>query len=57
MVAGIWLAIGHVVTSIPLFISIIGISHGRREHQDDPGLPPSAGRPHRRPRLGQLQGT
>ncbi|GGP16102.1 YccF domain-containing protein [Nonomuraea glycinis] len=25
LVAGIWLAIGHVVTSIPLFISIIGI--------------------------------
>ncbi|PZG22485.1 YccF domain-containing protein [Nonomuraea aridisoli] len=25
VVAGIWLAIGHVVTSIPLFISIIGI--------------------------------
>lgn len=28
MVAGIWLAIGHVVTSIPLFISIIGIPLG-----------------------------
>ncbi|WP_345387232.1 YccF domain-containing protein [Nonomuraea salmonea] len=26
--AGIWLAIGHVVTSIPLFISIIGIPLG-----------------------------
>ncbi|MET8000392.1 YccF domain-containing protein [Nonomuraea glycinis] len=25
LVAGIWLAIGHVVTSIPLFVSIIGI--------------------------------
>ncbi|MFI6595337.1 YccF domain-containing protein [Nonomuraea sp. NPDC050536] len=28
VVAGIWLAIGHVVTSIPLFISIIGIPLG-----------------------------
>jgi uncharacterized membrane protein YccF (DUF307 family) len=28
LVAGIWLAIGHVVTSIPLFISIIGIPMG-----------------------------
>jgi uncharacterized membrane protein YccF (DUF307 family) len=28
VVAGIWLAIGHVVTSIPLFISIIGIPMG-----------------------------
>lgn len=28
LVAGIWLAIGHVVTSIPLFISIIGIPLG-----------------------------
>ncbi|MEV5328596.1 YccF domain-containing protein [Nonomuraea sp. NPDC052634] len=26
--AGIWLAIGHVMTSIPLFISIIGIPMG-----------------------------
>ncbi|GAB2930382.1 YccF domain-containing protein [Nonomuraea fastidiosa] len=26
--AGIWLAIGHVLTSIPLFISIIGIPMG-----------------------------
>jgi uncharacterized membrane protein YccF (DUF307 family) len=26
--AGIWLAIGHVITSIPLFISIIGIPLG-----------------------------
>lgn len=26
--AGIWLAIGHVLTSIPLFISIIGIPFG-----------------------------
>jgi len=26
--AGIWLAIGHVITSIPLFISIIGIPFG-----------------------------
>jgi uncharacterized membrane protein YccF (DUF307 family) len=25
VVAGIWLAIGHVLTSIPLFLSIIGI--------------------------------
>ncbi|GAA3260275.1 YccF domain-containing protein [Nonomuraea helvata] len=28
VVAGIWLAIGHVVTSIPLFLSIIGIPMG-----------------------------
>ncbi|GAA0912712.1 YccF domain-containing protein [Nonomuraea longicatena] len=28
VVAGIWLAIGHVVTSIPLFLSIIGIPFG-----------------------------
>ncbi|MEU7880663.1 YccF domain-containing protein [Microbispora bryophytorum] len=28
LVAGIWLAIGHVVTAIPLFISIIGIPLG-----------------------------
>ncbi|MCG5214012.1 YccF domain-containing protein [Streptosporangium sp. KLBMP 9127] len=28
VVAGIWLAIGHVITSIPLFISIIGIPLG-----------------------------
>ncbi len=28
LVAGIWLAIGHVLTAIPLFISIIGIPLG-----------------------------
>ena len=28
LVAGIWLAIGHVVTAIPLFVSIIGIPMG-----------------------------
>lgn len=28
IVAGVWLAIGHVLTSIPLFISIIGIPLG-----------------------------
>ncbi|MBD5787766.1 YccF domain-containing protein [Cellulosimicrobium terreum] len=28
VVAGIWLAIGHVVTAIPLFVSIIGIPLG-----------------------------
>lgn len=28
VVVGIWLAIGHVVTSIPLFVSIIGIPMG-----------------------------
>ncbi|MER7364159.1 YccF domain-containing protein [Nonomuraea wenchangensis] len=28
VVAGVWLAIGHVVTSIPLFLSIIGIPMG-----------------------------
>jgi uncharacterized membrane protein YccF (DUF307 family) len=28
IVAGLWLAIGHVVTSIPLFLSIIGIPFG-----------------------------
>ncbi|NNV08694.1 hypothetical protein ETC03_21165, partial [Geobacillus sp. MMMUD3] len=28
VVAGIWLAIGHVITSIPLFVSIIGIPLG-----------------------------
>lgn len=28
LVAGIWLAIGHVVTAIPLFVSIIGIPLG-----------------------------
>lgn len=28
VVAGIWLAIGHVVTAIPLFVSIIGIPMG-----------------------------
>lgn len=27
-VAGLWLAIGHVVTAIPLFVSIIGIPMG-----------------------------
>ncbi|MBO9567580.1 MAG: YccF domain-containing protein [Cellulomonas iranensis] len=27
-VAGIWLAIGHVVTAVPLFVSIIGIPMG-----------------------------
>jgi uncharacterized membrane protein YccF (DUF307 family) len=26
--AGLWLAIGHVITSIPLFLSIIGIPFG-----------------------------
>lgn len=28
VVAGIWLAIGHLLTSIPLFLSIIGIPMG-----------------------------
>ncbi len=28
IVAGVWLAIGHVLTSIPLFLSIIGIPLG-----------------------------
>lgn len=28
LVAGIWLAIGHVLTAIPLFVSIIGIPMG-----------------------------
>lgn len=28
VVAGIWLAIGHVATAIPLFVSIIGIPMG-----------------------------
>jgi uncharacterized membrane protein YccF (DUF307 family) len=28
VVAGLWLAIGHVVTAIPLFVSIIGIPLG-----------------------------
>lgn len=28
LVAGIWIAIGHVVTAIPMFISIIGIPLG-----------------------------
>lgn len=28
LVAGIWLAIGHVTTAIPLFVSIIGIPMG-----------------------------
>lgn len=28
VVAGIWLAIGHVVTAIPLFVSIVGIPLG-----------------------------
>ena len=28
LVAGIWLAIGHVATAIPLFVSIIGIPLG-----------------------------
>ncbi|QDP97924.1 YccF domain-containing protein [Microlunatus elymi] len=28
VVAGIWLAIGHVLTAIPLFVSIIGIPLG-----------------------------
>ncbi|MDF5757877.1 YccF domain-containing protein [Spongiactinospora sp. TRM90649] len=28
LVAGVWLAIGHVVTAIPLFVSIIGIPLG-----------------------------
>lgn len=28
LVAGIWLAIGHVVTAIPLFVTIIGIPMG-----------------------------
>ena len=28
IVAGIWLAVGHVLTAIPLFVSIIGIPMG-----------------------------
>ena len=28
IVAGLWLAIGHLVTSVPLFLSIIGIPFG-----------------------------
>lgn len=28
LVAGIWLAIGHVITAIPLFVTIIGIPMG-----------------------------
>ena len=28
LVAGIWLAIGHILTAIPLFLSIIGIPMG-----------------------------
>ncbi|MFJ3959226.1 YccF domain-containing protein [Arthrobacter sp. NPDC090010] len=28
LVAGLWLAIGHVVTAIPMFVSIIGIPLG-----------------------------
>lgn len=28
LVAGIWLAVGHVLTAIPLFVSIIGIPMG-----------------------------
>ncbi|GAA2871338.1 YccF domain-containing protein [Streptosporangium fragile] len=28
VVAGLWLAIGHVVTAVPLFVSIIGIPLG-----------------------------
>ncbi|MBB2921178.1 YccF domain-containing protein [Cellulomonas cellasea] len=28
LVAGLWLAIGHVVTAVPLFVSIIGIPMG-----------------------------
>ncbi len=28
VVAGVWLAIGHVLTSIPLFVSVIGIPLG-----------------------------
>ncbi len=28
LVAGLWLAIGHLLTSIPLFLSIIGIPFG-----------------------------
>ncbi|MBO0921664.1 YccF domain-containing protein [Cellulomonas sp. zg-ZUI222] len=28
LVAGIWLAIGHVATAIPLFVSIVGIPMG-----------------------------
>ncbi|MGG5170676.1 YccF domain-containing protein [Pseudarthrobacter sp. J1738] len=28
LVAGIWLAVGHVVTSIPMFVSIVGIPLG-----------------------------
>lgn len=28
LVAGIWLAIGHVLTAVPLFLSIIGIPMG-----------------------------
>lgn len=28
LVAGIWLAIGHVVTAVPLFLTIIGIPMG-----------------------------
>ena len=28
LVAGLWLAIGHLITSIPLFLSIIGIPFG-----------------------------
>ena len=28
VVAGLWLAIGHLVTSVPLFLSVIGIPFG-----------------------------
>lgn len=28
IVAGVWLAIGHIITAVPLFISIIGIPLG-----------------------------
>lgn len=28
LVAGIWLAVGHVLTAVPLFVSIIGIPMG-----------------------------
>jgi uncharacterized membrane protein YccF (DUF307 family) len=28
LVAGIWIAIGHVLTAIPMFVSIIGIPLG-----------------------------
>jgi uncharacterized membrane protein YccF (DUF307 family) len=43
LVAGIWLAIGHVLSAIAMAITIIGIPAGHRQPQAHPGLAAAAG--------------